>query len=243
MVGPLLWRGMLAGLLGAVLAALFALAFAEPQVDLAIAVEAAHSAHDGMHAEPEIVSRATQKGTGLFTALILYGTAVGGLFALLFAAGYGRVGGRTGPIGPRALALLLALAAFVIVALVPALKYPPTPPAVGRHETVAVRTIAYFGMIGLSLLAAVAGGWARRRLLPRRDGFDALVGGLLAYVAVVSVVQALLPAIDEVPADFPATLLWRFRLASLGSQLVLWLALGLVFGRLAERLLAARRHA
>lgn len=241
MVGHLLWRGMLAGLIGAVLASLFALAFAEPQVDLAIAVEAAHSSPHAMHADEAIVSRATQKGAGLFTALILYGAAAGGIFALLFAAGHGRVGGRTGPIGPRALALLLAMAAFVVVALVPALKYPPTPPAVGQHETVAARTVAFFGMIGLSQLAAAAGGWARRRLTRRLDGFDARVAGLLVYVGVVALAQVLLPAIDEVPADFPATLLWRFRLASLGSQFVLWLALGLVFGRLAERRLVARR--
>lgn len=31
-----------------------------------------------------------------------------------------------------------------------------------------------------------------------------------------------LPTVNEVPADFPATELWRFRLASLGTQLVVW---------------------
>lgn len=241
MVGHLLWRGMLAGLLAAFLAGLFALAFAEPQVDLSIARETAHAAHAGMPAEEVIVSRATQKGAGLFTAMALYGAAVGGLFALIFAYAHGRVGSRGTPMESRPLALMLGAMAFVVVALVPALKYPPTPPAVGLHETVAVRTVAFFGMIGLSLLAAVAGGWIRRRLLPRLDGFDALVGGLLGYAAIVAVGQAFLPVIDEVPADFPATLLWRFRLASLGSQLVLWLALALIFGWLAARRLHMRR--
>ena len=37
------------------------------------------------------------------------------------------------------------------------------------------------------------------------------------------------------PADFPADVLWRFRLASLGLQVVLWSTIGLVFGVLAER--------
>ena len=41
--------------------------------------------------------------------------------------------------------------------------------------------------------------------------------------------------IAETPADFPATVLYDFRLASLGGQLVLWTALGLVFGALVHR--------
>ena len=39
------------------------------------------------------------------------------------------------------------------------------------------------------------------------------------------------------PEDFPATLLWRFRLSALAIQAVLWGGFGLVFGELAERLL------
>ena len=39
-----------------------------------------------------------------------------------------------------------------------------------------------------------------------------------------------LPGIQEIPKDFPATLLWGFRLSSLGTQAVLWAALGVGFG-------------
>ena len=41
--------------------------------------------------------------------------------------------------------------------------------------------------------------------------------------------------VDEVPEHFPATVLWQFRLAALGTQLVLWATLGLLFGWLTER--------
>jgi predicted cobalt transporter CbtA len=46
-----------------------------------------------------------------------------------------------------------------------------------------------------------------------------------------------MPTVNEVPPNFPATVLWRFRIASLGTQLVLWSTLGLGFGFLAERAL------
>jgi hypothetical protein len=43
-----------------------------------------------------------------------------------------------------------------------------------------------------------------------------------------------------VPKGFPADTLWRFRLASLGTQACIWATLGLGFGALAERLLLPR---
>ncbi len=232
MTKGLLWRGMLAGVLAAVLATLFARIFAEPQVDLAIGFEAAHSAHH-MADGPELVSRAVQKSAGLLTAMALYGAAIGGLFALVFAYGYGRIA----RIGPRSFALWLAVLGFVVVALVPALKYPPTPPAVGLHETVGFRTAAYFAMIALSLVAAVIAFTVRRAVAGSRGAFDAALIGITAYVVVVAVAQLALPAIDEVPGDFPAGVLWAFRVSALGMQAVLWATLGLAFGGMADRVL------
>ncbi|MEW5685224.1 MAG: CbtA family protein [Pseudomonadota bacterium] len=227
MTRDLLWRGLLAGVVAALCAWLFARLLAEPQIDLAIAFEAAHAAHDD-HA-PELVSRATQKGAGLLTALVLFGASMGGLFAITFAALVGRVG----RVGPRELALLMAALAFVAFALVPSLKYPPTPPAVGQHETIVLRTAAHFQMLGLSGLALAAALFLRTRLVLRP--LDAWMLAALAYLALIASAQAVLPSVDEVPADFPAGLLWRYRVASVGTQAVLWGALGLGFGALAER--------
>jgi predicted cobalt transporter CbtA len=42
-----------------------------------------------------------------------------------------------------------------------------------------------------------------------------------------------------VPADFPATVLYQFRVASLITQLALWTTLGVVLGELLHRL---QRH-
>ena len=48
----------------------------------------------------------------------------------------------------------------------------------------------------------------------------------------------MLPPINEVPSEFSVEMLWQFRLASLGTEAVLWTTLGLVFGFVAERHLA-----
>jgi predicted cobalt transporter CbtA len=49
-----------------------------------------------------------------------------------------------------------------------------------------------------------------------------------------------LPAVNEVPEQFPAVVLWQFRIASLGAQAIMWATLGLVFGALTERALISR---
>lgn len=236
MMKHMLWRGMLSGLLGALVAATFALVFAEPRIDAAIAFEAAHAAHAMPGMDEALVSRTVQKTAGLYTAMLMYGTALGGLFAIVFALLYGRIVQT----GPRSLSLLLALATVVVIVVVPAIKYPPTPPAVGLHETVRLRTVAYFGMIGFSLLAAVAGVWIRRRLSGRVSVIDAVLAGVVGYVALVVALQLLLPAIDEVPATFPASLLWQFRIASIATQMILFMVIGIVFGWQIERTLRDR---
>ena len=56
-----------------------------------------------------------------------------------------------------------------------------------------------------------------------------------AYLVVIVAANLLLPDVDVVPDSFPATLLWQFRLAALGTQLILWTTIGLLFGALTER--------
>jgi hypothetical protein len=61
---------------------------------------------------PEIVSRPTQAGPGLFTALVVYSAAPWRpVRPLVFAFVYGRVG----RLGPRTTAALLALAGLVSI--------------------------------------------------------------------------------------------------------------------------------
>ena len=245
MMGNLLLRGMLAGALAGVLVFLFASIFGEPQVDLAIALEQRNAAAEQAtaapaehsHGEEELVSRGVQGTVGLGTAVIVYGAAIGGLFALAFAAVYGRIGS----LGPQATAGLLAVLGFVAVFLVPAIKYPANPPAVGNPDTVALRTGLHLLMLVCSLVALVVAARLRRSFVAGHGAWNGtvLAGGVYLVLAVLAML--VLPGINEVPEGFPALLLWDFRLVSFGMQLLLWAVLGLGFGFLAERHLASAR--
>lgn len=232
MVRTLLVRGLLLGLLAGLAAGAFAFAFGEPQVESAIALEHAAAGHD--HAEAAPVSRPVQKA-GLFLATGLYGLAVGGVFALVCAG----LRGRVGPRSEGGLALAVAGTAFGAVILVPFVKYPANPPAVGDPATINGRTFLYVVMIVVGLAAtAIAVATARRVTAGPWARWSAAAAAFLVPVAAA---WWLLPPIDEVPEGFPATLLWEFRLASLGTQLVFWTALGVLFGWVSDR--AARRSA
>ncbi|MEJ0097066.1 MAG: CbtA family protein [Bauldia sp.] len=126
--------------------------------------------------------------------------------------------------------------------MVPQLKYPANPPSVGQPDTIGYRTELFFAMLVVSLVAAAAATWIRGRLVPRLGGWNATLAVGAGFVVVIAVAMLLLPGINEVPERFPAVLLWKFRVASLGTQAVLWITLGLVFGGLTQRSLAPARR-
>jgi predicted cobalt transporter CbtA len=255
MIRNLLVRGMIAGLVAGLLGFGFAHTFGEPSVARAIAFEAQHEHAEAHHHDDaaaatahshgddeELVSRETQSGLGLLTGVAVFGTALGGLFSLVFAFAYGRLGA----LRARGASALLALFGFVSVAIAPFLKYPPNPPAVGNPETIGPRTALFFIMVAISIAAAVFAVWLQRRMQTSRGAWNATLIAGAAYIALIAIALAVLPRIDEVPADFSATLLWNFRLASIGIQAVIWTTLGLLFGALAARELerpAVRRMA
>ena len=231
MTRTLLLRGMLVGLVAGLLVFAFARWAGEPQVDKAIAFETSMDQARGEAPEPEMVSRKIQRSIGLLTGVVVYGTALGGIFGLVFA--YSR--GRLSAARPRVLAAWLAAIGFVTIVLTPSLKYPANPPSVGNPETIGVRTGAYFLLITISIVTAIVALKARRGLSHSLGNWNATLVAVLLYALVVSLCGHFLPAIDEVPANFPASLLWKFRIASWETQAVLWAALGLLFGWLTER--------
>jgi hypothetical protein len=236
MVGNLILRGIMIGIVAGLLAFGWAKTFGEPAVNTAVAFEktqdeakAAAAVAAGRQPEaddPEIFSRAVQSGIGLLTGVVVVGAGLGGLFAVLFAF----ANGRMGALGPKPTAAVLALIGLASVYVVPALKYPANPPSVGEPETIKLRTGLYFLMVAISILSTLGALWARRALTPRYGAWNSSILSALGYLIAIAIAFLLLPPINEVPSTFPAVTLWDFRLASLGIQTVLWMSIGILFG-------------
>jgi hypothetical protein len=260
MVRRLLIRGMLAGLLGALVAFAIAKTVGEPQVDKAIAFEefvgareeAAAGADASHEHEEELVTRSQQNFAGLGTGTLIYGAAIGGIFGLVFAFAYGRLGTLTA----RGTAAVLGLLSFVAVYVMPALKYPATPPAIGNPDTIGRRTNLYLAMIVLSVTTIVLAVVFRKWLSYRIGEWNATVVAAIAYVAVMILAFIALPGINDVPqallegvvrsngesgVTFPPVVLWRFRVAAFGVQVGLWATVAIAFGYLSQRALDGDR--
>jgi predicted cobalt transporter CbtA len=244
--------GLLAGAVGAVLAFVFARLCAEPVIARAIAFEDgrtdAENAH-GVHEHgAELFTRAVQANAGLGFGVLIFGLAMGALFAVLFSVVYT----RTNEAQPQALSLRLAAGAFGVVYVVPFLKYPPNPPAVGQSDTIGARTGWYLVMVASSVVLAIGAVWLVRRLAARFGAWNARLLAAGSYLVAIVVVAVLLPSVDETPEPlrdaagavvypgFPADVLYEFRLVSLATQLVLWATIGLVFSVVSSRLLTER---
>jgi len=271
----LILRGVLAGAVGGLLAFVFARIFAEPKIQAAIdyesARDAAQSALDkalGLPVESEgaeIFSRTVQANVGIGVALILFGMAMGALFAVTYAFCLGRVGN----LRPRSLALLVAAFCFLGLYGVPFVRYPANPPSIGHPDTIQQRGNFYLLMVLASIVFLVLAVMLGQRLKPRFGNWNATLLAAGAFVVAIGIVMVLLPDFGhlaynkenyglhdtETPLPlkdangqivfpgFDADLLWDFRLYSVGAQLLMWAAIGLVFAPMAERLLAPARPA
>ncbi|QYC42188.1 putative cobalt transporter subunit (CbtA) [Nonomuraea coxensis DSM 45129] len=240
MMRVLLIRGMLVGLASAVFAYVCAWFLGEGPLGDAIAFEDQRShAAGGIHEHAaEVVSRLAQQTAGLAVALAAVGVAVGGLFAIAFALAHHRIGRMT----VRTTSMMVASAGFVVISLVPFLKYPPNPPAVGDPDTIQQRSLLYFLTIVIGIFAAVTAVQTGRRLTPRHGGWNASLLGGGVFVALVGIAYVVLPGGTVTEPGFPPDVLWDFRIASLATQAVIWLTLGLGFGALTERDVAGARR-
>jgi hypothetical protein len=268
-------RGVLVGALGGPFAFVFARIFAEPVIQRAIDYESGRDdAKDalakamGMPMEgggPDLFSRAVQSNVGAGFGMLLFGVAMGAIFAVVYCVAYGRVG----EVSPRNLALLVAGGLFLGIYLVPFLKYPANPPSIGHPETIRDRGGLYLLMVVLSLVSIAGAVWLGQRLARRFGNWTATLLASAAFIAAIGIAMLILPSLGHLAVNvheygahatetplpltdksgrivypgFPADDLYLFRLYSLIAQVILWATIGLCFAPMATKLLGAQRNA
>jgi hypothetical protein len=199
-------RGALAGFIAGVFGFIFARIFAEPVINKAIAYESGRDAilaalnraagrpvaPDG----PEIFSRSIQSTIGIATGIIAFSTAMGALVAVAYLVLHGRFNVR-----PRNLAWMIAGFGFLGVYLLPFMKYPANPPAIGHSFTIHTRGALYLTMVASSLILLGLAVWLARMLALRFGMVGAVVLAAVAFLVVYGVLIGLLPSLGNLAAN------------------------------------------
>ena len=203
-------RGALAGFIAGVLGFVFARIWAEPVINKAIDYESGRDeildalnkaagrpvAPDG----PEIFSRTIQSTIGIASGIVAFSTAMGALVAVAYLVLHGRFKVR-----PQTLAWLIAGFGFLGVYLLPFVKYPANPPAIGHTFTITTRGHLYLTMVAVSLVLLGLAVFLARKLLPRFGLLKAIVLSALAFFVVYGVIVGVLPSLGNLSANVAHT--------------------------------------
>jgi len=230
-MGRFVRAGAFAGAIGGLALALFLRLVGEGTIGEAVSLE---RARNGVH--HEMFSRGTQQVGGMLGAVV-YGVFMGVVFAVILAAVRHRMASRDDVRRARSLAVV----GFVTIALVPFLKYPANPPAVGSPDTIGRRTALYLVILAWSIVTT----WAAWRLWtwlatrPVSEGLRVAAATALGF-AMVALAFVLLPGSPD-PVRAPANLIWHFRIASIGGAAVYWFVVGTATGAALQRTPQSRR--
>jgi hypothetical protein len=203
-------RGALAGVIAGIVGFIFARIFAEPVINQAIDYEsgrddilgklndAAGVGMGGMGG-PEIFSRTIQSTLGIATGLIAFSAAMGALVAVAYVALHGRV-----HIRPRNLAWLIAAFGLFGVFVLPFVKYPTNPPAIGHTFTIVTRGHLYLTMVAGSLILLGLAVYLLRILLRHFSTGIAAALTTVAFLVAFGLLIGLLPSLGDLQDNVDA---------------------------------------
>src|SRR5215510_9181540 len=138
---------LLSGAIAGALLAIINQGLVEPYIDQAINIENQNAMAQGEVINPQEFNayRIWQK-SGEIAAGTILGISLGALFGVVFAFARDSIPGSNN----KKKALILAAVMLLVVYIVPALKYPANPPAVGDPVTIYYRQTLYIAMLSIS---------------------------------------------------------------------------------------------
>lgn len=203
------------------------LAIVEPYLDQAINIENQNLFASGEEEDtPEFwveynSFRFWQKGGQVLAGVIL-GTSVGALFGIVYAYSRNSLPGNH----DVKKALILAGIMWLVVFLIPFLKYPANPPTVGDGDTVVLRGSLYLAFIAISGFSALG----FYKLSKKFQGKKKLVSAIGYGIFITAMAFVMPENPDEITA--PMDLVNGFRVMSILGVSTFWISIPIILGAL-----------
>jgi hypothetical protein len=198
-------------------------AIVEPYIEQAITLENEKATTEGKIINPvEFNSyRLWQKGGEIAGGTIL-GTSIAALFGIVFAYSRKSVPGSNN----KKKALILAGVMWLVIFLVPALKYPSNPPAVGDPETIYYRQSLYIAYLAISGFAALGVAFIYRKMGAIRS--KKVIASAIYVVIMIAAHLAMPSNPDTITA--PMYLVTGFRIVSALTMSTFWGIMAIMLG-------------
>ena len=208
-------------------------ALVEPYIDRAISIETQNAIKEGEVVYPvELQNYRLWQKAGEIAAGAILGTSLGALFGIVFVYSRSLLLHSDSNVKK---ALILAGIMWFVLFLVPALKYPANPPAVGDPDTIYYRESLYIGLLAISGFSALGLALLYRMLGNRTNNKNRIIIVPVIYAAIiVGAFLVLPPNPDKITA--PADLVQGFRIASAFTMTIFWGLLGITLGAFWDRL-------
>jgi predicted cobalt transporter CbtA len=208
-------------------------ALVEPYIDRAISIETQNDIKEGEVVYPvELQNYRLWQKAGEIAAGAILGTSLGALFGIVFVYSRSLLLHSDSNVKK---ALILAGIMWFVLFLVPALKYPANPPAVGDPDTIYYRESLYIGLLAISGFSALGLALLYRMLGNRTNNKNRIIIVPVIYAAIiVGAFLVLPPNPDKITA--PADLVQGFRIASAFTMTIFWGLLGITLGAFWDRL-------
>src|SRR5215217_229634 len=175
-----------------------------------------------------------QKGGEIIAGTIL-GLSMGSLYGIVFAYARGSISGTN---NNKKKALIVAGIMWLVLFLMPALKYPPNPPAVGNPETIYYRQSLYVAFLAISGFSALGLAFLYRKMTKvvslNNTKTKAMIIIPSAYAAIMTGAYLAMPPNPD-PINAPIDLVMGFRITSAITISVFWALLGIIFGALWDK--------
>jgi predicted cobalt transporter CbtA len=202
----------------------------EPYIERAIELEMRNTAQSGEVINPAEFAayRFWQKGGEIIAGTIL-GLSIGSLYGIVFVYTRGLISGTNN----KKKALIVASVMWLVLFLMPALKYPTNPPAVGDPETIYYRQSLYVAFLAISGFSALGLAFLYRKMTSSLNTKKAIIP--LAYAAIMAVAYLAMPSNPD-PINAPIDLVIGFRITSAITISMFWALLGVIFGTFWDKL-------
>ena len=220
---------LISGAIAGTILGLVNLVLVEPYLDKAIGIEVTNAASVGEEVDPieHAIYRSWQKGGEIVAGTIL-GMSFGALLGIVFIFGRKLIPGSN-----IKKALVLSGIIWLVIFMIPAIKYPANPPTVGDPDTINYRQYLYISFVLISGFTALG----LSILYTKMKAKTSLKFLVISTIYTIIMIDAFI-FVPSNPDDItaPISLVIEFRIMSMLTMTIFWIVLGITFGLIWDKL-------